>query len=81
MWISPDGGKTWTQAQVTPGPDNTFQVYIINPTLADSPTDTVTLKVEAWDSEGNSVQQVITDAYRLVAPPYPAGTPGNALPL
>lgn len=64
-WISPDGGKTWTGSQVTPGPDRTYRVSVINHTLADSLSGTVRLKAEAHDAAGNAVQQTITDAYVL----------------
>jgi len=63
VWISPDEGKHWTEAQVTPGPDRGYQVLVTNPTLAASPTGTVALKAEAHDAAGNSVKQTIMDAY------------------
>jgi len=65
VWISPNAGKTWTQVQVTPGPDHTYQVVVVNPTLAASPTGTVALKAEAQDAAGSSLQQTIMDAYVL----------------
>ncbi len=65
VWISPDGGKHWTKGYVTPKPDRTYQVVVLNPTLAASPTGTVALRAEARDAAGNSVQQTIMDAYVL----------------
>ena len=77
VWFSGDGGEHWVQAKVTPGPGSAFRVHLTNPSLADSPTDTVSLKVEAWDGAGNSVEQIITDAYILVAPPHPMAVAGD----
>jgi subtilisin family serine protease len=65
VWISPDGGKHWTEGHVVPKPDRTYQVVVLNPTLADSPNGTVALRAEARDAAGNSVQQTIMDAYVL----------------
>jgi hypothetical protein len=65
VWISPDRGQHWTQAQVTPGPDRTYQVFFTNPTLAASPARTVTVKARGCDAGGNCVEQTIQDAYVL----------------
>lgn len=65
VWISPDGGAHWTSAHVASGPGRSYRVYVHNPRLAESPTGTVAIKAEPRDSAGNSVQQIILDAYRL----------------
>ncbi|HEU4946638.1 MAG TPA: S8 family serine peptidase [Kribbella sp.] len=65
VWVSPDRGEHWTEAAVTPGPDRTFQVVVANPAKAQSSGGTVSLKTRAWDAAGNSIEQIITDAYLL----------------
>ncbi|MGK5671891.1 S8 family serine peptidase [Micromonospora sp. URMC 106] len=65
MWTSPDGGRTWKPASVKAGPDHTFQVTYQNPKAADTTNATVSLKLEAWDTDGNRVEQVVRDAYGL----------------
>jgi hypothetical protein len=65
LWLSPDGGTHWTRAQVVPGPGGTYRVSTRNPQLAGTTSGTVSIKVEAWDKTGNSVEQTIKDAYAL----------------
>jgi hypothetical protein len=65
VWVSPDGGNHWTEGRVVPKPDRTYQVVVLNPKLADSPTGTVAPRAEARDAAGNSVQQTIMNAYVL----------------
>lgn len=68
---STDGGDTWQRARVVPGQsrgdgdgERTFRVVAIYPT-PDRTSGTVSLEVEAWDANGNSVKQVINDAFEL----------------
>ncbi|MEV0198769.1 S8 family serine peptidase [Nonomuraea sp. NPDC050691] len=55
VWVSGDKGAHWTKAAVLPGD----KVLVLNPKGPGS----VSIKVEAKDRDGNSVQQVISDAY------------------
>ncbi|MEU8226643.1 S8 family serine peptidase [Kribbella sp. NPDC048915] len=60
VWISA-GGKKWTAARVTPGPGHSYRVRLVNP----SKVGPVSLKVEASDRHGNTIRQVVTDAYAV----------------
>jgi hypothetical protein len=40
-------------------------VTVRNPGLPDAPSGRVSLKVEAWDRAGNTVQQTLDQAYAL----------------
>ncbi|MEV4109712.1 S8 family serine peptidase [Nonomuraea sp. NPDC049695] len=55
VWISGDKGAHWTQAAVLPG----GKVLVLNPKGPGS----ISIKVEAKDRDGNSVQQTFSDAY------------------
>jgi hypothetical protein len=57
VWISGDKGARWVRATVLPG----GKVLVVNPRGAGS----VSIKVEARDRDGNSVQQVLSDAYQV----------------
>jgi subtilisin family serine protease len=59
VWISPDGGTTWTRTTVTRAKGDAYRVAVTNPRGAGS----VTIKAEAADRDGNSVRQTIVDAY------------------
>jgi hypothetical protein len=59
VWASTDRGAHWTSSTVEYGSDHSFRVLVKNPKGG----GTVSLKTEAWDAAGNSVQQTITDAY------------------
>ncbi|MBP2329668.1 subtilisin family serine protease [Kibdelosporangium banguiense] len=61
VWTSADGGKNWTKALVTRWTGNAHYVSVINPRNAGP----VTIKAEATDRDGNSVSQVIVDAYQV----------------
>jgi hypothetical protein len=65
LWTSPDGGAHWQQADTVRTGTDAYRVAVRNPKLADTKSGTVSLKVEAWDAAGNSVQQVIDQAYAL----------------
>ncbi|MEQ4714781.1 S8 family serine peptidase [Nonomuraea sp. B19D2] len=54
-WISSDKGAHWAQATVLPGD----RVLVLNPKGPGS----ISIKVEAKDKDGNSVQQLLSDAY------------------
>ncbi|MET7463686.1 S8 family serine peptidase [Nonomuraea sp. NPDC005501] len=55
VWVSADKGAHWTQAAVLPGD----KVLVLNPRGPGS----VSVKVEAKDRDGNTVQQILADAY------------------
>jgi len=61
VWTSSDQGAHWLPALVVPGPNNTHRVLTKNP----GTPGTVTIRTEAVDSAGNSVQQTIVDAYKV----------------
>jgi subtilisin family serine protease len=61
VWISADGGKNWTRALVTRWTGDTHHVSVVNPRSAGP----VAIKAEATDRDGNSVSQVIVDAYQV----------------
>lgn len=64
-WYSTDGGDEWRQAR-TLGRirDGEVRVLVVAPPLPRT-DGTVSLRVEAWDREGNRVEQTIVDAYGL----------------
>ena len=68
LWISYDGGGKWTRATVKAERDGRFTVSVAHPPTGHRASDTVTIRTEAWDKDGNRVQQTIRDAYRLVHP-------------
>jgi hypothetical protein len=59
VWISADGGEHWTRAVVSRGEDGAHRASVVNPRAAGP----VTIRTEATDRDGNSVQQTIADAY------------------
>ncbi len=69
LWTSVDGGDHWGRARVIPkgrshGGEQTFDVIAVYPKL--SKTDgTVSIKATATDAAGNSIKQVLTDAFKL----------------
>lgn len=66
VWTSTDDGATWQGADVDRGRDGEFTVRTSYPRGA-SATGGVSLKVEAWDSAGNRVEQVLDRAFVLAA--------------
>ena len=61
VWTSADQGAHWTPALVVPGLRDTHRVVTKNP----GAPGTVTIRTQATDSAGNSVQQTIVDAYKV----------------
>ncbi|NGO80180.1 S8 family serine peptidase [Streptomyces sp. YC504] len=57
--VSYDGGVTWTKADVE-RERRGFEVEVDHPA-----TGSVSLKVKAWDTAGNSVEQTVLNAYLL----------------
>ena len=62
-WTSADGGAHWVPALAVPTGDGTYRVTVWNPRVAAK--GRVSIKVEAWDRDGNAVQQVLDQAYAL----------------
>ncbi|TDE01489.1 S8 family serine peptidase [Jiangella asiatica] len=63
--VSYDDGATWEPARVIPRPrDGEFMVRTNHPKLADT-SGFASLRVEAWDDEGNRTTQTIDRAYAL----------------
>jgi hypothetical protein len=62
IWTSTDNGTHWQPALVLPQLDRTYRVITLNPPTAGT---TVSLRAEASDPAGNSLQQTITSAYRV----------------
>ncbi|MEV0151301.1 MULTISPECIES: S8 family serine peptidase [unclassified Nonomuraea] len=55
VWVSADKGAHWTRAAVLPGD----KVLALNPKGPGS----ISIKVEAGDRDGNTVQQILSEAY------------------
>lgn len=68
VWTSTDGGQSWRPAKVKAGKrmggERTYQVTATYPRLSET-SGTVSLKAEAWDADGNRIEQVIKDAFTL----------------
>lgn len=71
LWTSTDGGESWERARVIPSQsrdggsgERTFRVVAVYPKPGQA-SGSVSLKAEAWDADGNRVEQVIKDAFDL----------------
>ncbi|SDU61746.1 S8 family serine peptidase [Jiangella alkaliphila] len=65
LWVSYDEGGEWSEARVRPRADGRFDVTALHRPASRRASDVVSLRVEAWDEEGNRVEQTIRNAYRL----------------
>jgi subtilisin family serine protease len=65
-WLSVDSGKSWTHLRVKHHGDGVFDASVAYPKVSQT-SGAVSLKVEASDALGGTVQQTIVDAYRLTA--------------
>jgi subtilisin family serine protease len=65
-WISYDDGETWLFRSVRSLGDGRFELAL--PAAAPRGSDAVSLRVEAWDAEGNRLVQEIVRAWRLPSP-------------
>jgi hypothetical protein len=64
LWVSYDDGETWRARQVRPRGDGRFEVVLANrPPVAGS--GFVSVRVEAWDVDGNRVEQQVLRGWRL----------------
>lgn len=64
LWVSYDQ-QEWTPALVRPAGDGRFEVTLLHPPARNRASDQVSLKVEAWDADGNRIEQLTRDAYTL----------------
>lgn len=65
LWFSTDGGNAWTPVpDLRESHDGTFTGTVYVPPV-DRTSGTVSLRAEAWDVDGNRVEQTILDAYGL----------------
>jgi len=62
--VSHDSGKTWKRAKVEGGRNGTFTVDI-----AHERGRTVSLRAQAWDRDGNRIEQTLLDAYQVPSRP------------
>jgi subtilisin family serine protease len=60
--ISSDGGAHWQDAGVTSRGDGNYRVIVTNPKRSSGP---IWLRMAAWDTKGNTVDQTIERAYGL----------------
>lgn len=69
LWVSTDDGSNWQVVRVNQlvGSKGAFIGTITYPKLA-ATTGAVSLRAEAWDADGNRVNQTIEKAYFLRAP-------------
>lgn len=74
LWTSTDGGKNFASVPVTRNRDGSYTAGAAY-RRADAGAP-VTLKVEAWDEEGNRIRQTTADAFPLAA----ADGSGNGAP-
>ncbi|WP_203906693.1 S8 family peptidase [Rhizocola hellebori] len=65
VWVSYDSGTKWIQALVVPKGDGKYAVAVLHPSAKHRASDTVSIKAEAWDADGNRVEQVIPRAFQL----------------
>ncbi|WP_433221355.1 S8 family peptidase [Microtetraspora malaysiensis] len=64
LWASTDDGKTWDPVRVSKGKDGSYTATATYPSR-DKTTGTVSLKAEAWDADGNRVEQTTLKAFGL----------------
>jgi hypothetical protein len=66
LWSSTDAGLSWHSADTTAQADDRYLVTVAHPAAVSGASAAVWLKVEAWDSSGNRVQQLVRGAYTLL---------------
>jgi hypothetical protein len=64
LWVSTDDGAHWKPATVKRDHGNTFTASTTYPDFSNT-TGAVSLKVEAWDTNGNRIEQTSTRAFAL----------------
>ena len=66
LWVSYDGGDRWHRADVRSLGDGHYSVTVAHPPQNQRASDSVSIRAEAWDGDGNRIRQTVTDAYRLL---------------
>lgn len=66
LWTSTDDGATWQEALVKRDTGGTFTVQARYPQLS-ATTGAVSIKAEAWNADGNRIEQVLDRAFPLAA--------------
>ncbi|RSN15531.1 serine protease [Nonomuraea sp. WAC 01424] len=64
VWASTDDGKTWNPVQLSKKKGGSYTATATYPSR-DKTTGTVSLKAEAWDTDGNRVEQTTLKAFGL----------------
>jgi subtilisin family serine protease len=64
LWASTDDGAHWKQVLLTRDQDGSYLATTRYPDYADT-TGAVSLKAEAWDADGNRVEQTVMRAFNL----------------
>ncbi|GGP05165.1 S8 family serine peptidase [Nonomuraea glycinis] len=64
LWMSTDDGAKWTSVKVKRDRDGAYTASTHYPSLRDT-KGAVSLKVEAWDAEGNTLKQTSTRLFNL----------------
>jgi hypothetical protein len=64
-WTSVDGGAHWVPARAVRADNGGYRVTVWNPRSTEAASGRVSIKVEAWDRDGNTVEQVLDQAYAL----------------
>ncbi|MEU9507239.1 S8 family serine peptidase [Micromonospora sp. NPDC048170] len=64
LWVSYDDGATWQFADVDRKRTGQFEASVRHPKLA-ATNGFVSLRVQAADADGNTVEQIVTRAYQL----------------
>ena len=67
LWVSYDHGARWKPVDARGLGGGNYAVTVNHPPERKRPSDTVSLKVEAWDAAGNRIEQVSRDVYRLTS--------------
>ncbi len=64
LWMSTDDGAKWTSVKVKRDRDGAYTASTHYPSLRDT-KGAVSLKVEAWDADGNTLKQTSTRLFNL----------------
>jgi len=65
LWLSYDQGKNWRSVVVRPQGNGNYEALAIHLPARLRASNQVSLRVEAWDTAGNRVDQVTRDAFTL----------------
>ncbi|MFD0555707.1 PA domain-containing protein [Stackebrandtia endophytica] len=65
VWISYDDGVTWQKRPVKDLGDGDFRAILDSPDPEDTETGFASVRVEAWDADGNRIEQEVIRAWQL----------------